>query len=186
MIRGQRRGRVPLSLADVTTVDHAAEVSPELLAVKPQDVEAIWGAVERLYKTGLQPAMSLVVRRRGQILLKRSIGCLRGNGLDEHEGDATPLSPDAPICLFSASKAVSAMLLHKLVDDGKLSLDDRVVDYIPDFAPHGKDRVTIRQLLAHRAGIPQLPITHPDPGLLRHWDAMVHLLCLAPPADPRF
>jgi CubicO group peptidase (beta-lactamase class C family) len=76
--------------------------------------------------------------------------------------------------------------VHKLVEEGKLRLDDRVSEYIPEFAAHGKDRVTIRQLLAHRAGIPQLPLRHADPSLLRHWDAMVSMLCMAPPFDPRF
>jgi CubicO group peptidase (beta-lactamase class C family) len=90
------------------------------------------------------------------------------------------------VCLFSASKAITALLLHKLVEDGALSLDDRVADHIPEFAAQGKARVTVRQLLAHRAGIPSLPVKHPDPSLLQHWDALVHLLCLAPPEDPRF
>ena len=180
-----RRVTVPRELAPITQIDHAAEVPPGELGVSERGVARIWGAVESLYRTGLQPAITLVVRRHGRILIKRSIGCLRGNGPGER-GERVALTPDAPMCLFSASKAITALLVHKLAEDGRLSLDDRVVDYIPEFAPHGKDRITIRQLLAHRAGIPTLPVQHPDPSLLQHWDAMVHLLCLAPPFDPRF
>jgi CubicO group peptidase (beta-lactamase class C family) len=117
--------------------------------------------------------------------MKRAIGNLRGNGPGERS-DREVLHPDASICLFSASKAITALLVHKLAEDGKLRLDDRVAEYLPEFAAHGKERVTIRQLLAHRAGIPQLPLRHADPSLLRHWDAMVSMLCMAPPFDPRF
>lgn len=182
---GYRRVAVPANLADVTRIDHAAEVKPGDAGMSETGIARIWTAVENVYRTGLQPALTIVVRRHGQIVMKRAIGCLRGNGPGERE-DRVVLDPDAPICLFSASKAISALLVHKLVEDGALRLDDRVATYIPEFAAHGKDRVTIRQLLAHRAGIPKLPIHHPDPSLLRHWDAMVSLLCLAPPFDPRF
>lgn len=148
-------------------------------------VQRIWQAAESLYRTGVHPAMTLVVRRHGKVVMKRAIGCLRGNAPGD-TGEQIALSPDAPICLFSASKAITALLLHKLVEDGKLSLDDRVAQHLPAFAAHGKGNVTIRQLLAHRAGIPTLPVKHPDPSLLQHWDALVHMLCMAPPFDPRF
>jgi CubicO group peptidase (beta-lactamase class C family) len=182
---GYRKVAVPDDLAEVTRIDHAAEVAPYSVGVREGGIDRIWSAVETLYRSGLQPAITIVVRRRGEIVMKRAIGCLRGNGPGERE-DRVVLEPDAPICLFSASKAITALLVHKLAEDGKLHLDDRVAQYIPEFAAHGKDRVTIRQLLAHRAGIPKLPIKHPDPSLLRHWDAMVSMLCLAPPFDPRF
>lgn len=179
------RVSVPRELSRVTQIDHAAECVPESVGMSAAGVARIWSAVEGVYRTGLQPAMTLVVRRHGRVVIKRAIGCLSGNGPGE-QGPQLPLSPDAPICLFSASKAIVALLVHKLAEQGKLHLDDRVADYIPEFAAHGKGVVTIRQLLAHRAGIPKLPIAHPDPDLLRHWDAMVHMLCLAPPFDPRF
>ena len=38
-------------------------------------------------------------------------------------------SPDTPFCLFSASKAVTAMVVHLLDDRGLLHIDDRVVEY---------------------------------------------------------
>ena len=129
--------------------------------------------------------MTLVVRRRGRIVLKRAIGSLRGN-LPGDPQPAVKLSPDAPISLFSASKAISSLLVHKLVELNKLSLQDRVAEHIPRFAARGKERVTLRQLLSHRAGIPLLPVSEPDPELLRHWDAIVDMLCAASPADARF
>ena len=67
----------------------------------------MWEAVEDLFRTGLQPAMTLVIRRGGKIVLKRGIGCVRGN-LPGQAGPAVPIHPDAPVSLFSASKAITA------------------------------------------------------------------------------
>jgi CubicO group peptidase (beta-lactamase class C family) len=180
-----RRVAVPDDLDDVVTIDRAAEADPKDLGLEPSRVAAVWDAVEDLYRTGLQPAMTLVVRRGGRIVLKRAIGSLRGN-LPGEEGPLEKLSPDAPISLFSASKAISALLVHKLAELNQLSLQDRVAEHIPKFAARGKERVTLRQLLSHRAGIPLLPVSEPDPELLRHWDAIVDMLCAASPADARF
>lgn len=181
----RQRVQVPKHLQALVTVDHAAEVPPERLGLQPERVEAVWAAVEQLYRTGLQPAITLVVRRHGQVVLKRAIGAVRGNAPGE-AGPLVPLHPDAPMCLFSASKAISALLIHKLAEDGKLSLDDRVAAYIPEFAAHGKHRVTIRELLAHRAGIPTIAVEAQGPELLRNWDLLVAMLCAAKPFDPRF
>ena len=177
--------KVPRNLSAITAIDHAAEASPSATGVSAEGVSRIWHAAENLYRTGVHPAITLVVRRRGQVVLKRSIGQQSGNAPGE-AGPLLPLTPDTPICLFSASKAITSLLVHKLVEDGKLRLDDAVAHHIPEFAAHGKGGVTIRQLLAHKAGIPTLPVKHPDPSMLRHWDALVHILCMAPPLDPRF
>lgn len=177
--------KVPRDIAPLCAIDHAAECAPQDTDVSEVARERIWSNLQSLYRTGVHPAITLVMRRHGKIVLKRSIGAVSGNAPGEG-GPIVPLHPDSPVCLFSASKAISALLLHKLVEDGKLRLEDRVAAHIPEFAAAGKGAVTVRQLLAHRAGIPTLPVKHPDPSLLQHWDALVHLLCLAPPFDPRF
>ncbi|TAJ53371.1 MAG: class A beta-lactamase-related serine hydrolase [Nevskiaceae bacterium] len=177
--------QVPKDLGPLSHIDHAAEFGEQDTGVSEADRERIWAAMQGLYRSGAHPAITLVMRRQGRIVLKRSIGRVSGNAPGEI-GPEVPLHPDSPVCLFSASKAITAILVHKLAEQGRLRLDDRVADYIPEFAARGKGAVTIRQLLAHRAGIPTLPVKHPDPSLLQHWDALVHLLCLAPPFDPRF
>ncbi|HUR42039.1 MAG TPA: serine hydrolase domain-containing protein [Verrucomicrobiae bacterium] len=176
---------MPRDIGRVVTIDRAAETDPKDVGLDPRRVEAIWTAVEDLYRTGLQPAMTMVVRREGKIVLKRAIGCISGNAPGD-DRPPVPLSPDTPISLFSASKAISALLVHKLVELNQLSLDDRVAEHIPKFAQRGKGKVTVRQLMAHRAGIPLLPIKDPDPDLLKHWDAIVDMLCAAAPADMKF
>ncbi len=57
----------------------------------------------------------------------------------------------APIA--SCSKWLTAALVMQFVDEGKLSLDDKVVTYLPEFGKYFKKHITIRQCLSHRTGI---------------------------------
>ena len=59
------RSRVPTDLAAVTTINYDAEVAPRAVEVADDGVERIWSAVERLYRSGIHPAIQLCVRRRG-------------------------------------------------------------------------------------------------------------------------
>ncbi len=89
---------------------------------------------------------------------------------------------DTPICLFSASKAISAMLLHLLAEQGEIHLLDPISYYIPEFAAEGKSLITIYQLLAHRAGVPGLG-EDVDPALLYEREEVVDRICRAEPLD---
>jgi CubicO group peptidase (beta-lactamase class C family) len=60
---------------------------------------------------------------------------------------------DAVSPVFSVSKGVSALTLSLLVQEGDLDLDRLVLDYWPEFAAGGKDRVTVRELLTHQVGL---------------------------------
>ena len=63
-------------------------------------------------------------------------------------------SRDAIVPVFSVTKGVGAICILHLVHAGLLELDRPIADYWPEFAAHGKDRVTVRDGLAHRAGVP--------------------------------
>src|SRR5262249_62279370 len=112
----------------------------------------------RLYERGIHPALALCVGRHGRVLLDRAIGHVRGNGPgDPPDGPRIPLTPDSPFVTLSASKAVTAMVIHLLDQQDLLRLDDPVCEYIPEFAANGKQWITIRHILIHRAGIQNLP-----------------------------
>jgi CubicO group peptidase (beta-lactamase class C family) len=69
------------------------------------------------------------------------------------------------------------MVIHKLDEERVLHVDDRVSDYIPDFRRYGKSRITIRHVLGHRAGIPNLPPEAVDLDLLAHPERVNEILC---------
>ena len=179
---------VPEDLDSVT--DIGEEVPAEEVGLAARVPQEIWARVEDLYRTGMHPAIGLCVRRHGAVLLDRSIGHARGNEPRSSGGAAaaTGLTTRTPINLFSAAKPVTAMLMHKLEEQGVLHLDDRVCDHIPEFARHGKERITLRHVLTHRAGIPELPEQAFDLDHLADPEAVLEILCdlvhSGPPGGP--
>ncbi len=176
--------RVPAALEPVTSVRPNAEVDPRQVGMAPAGPAAIWSAVERLYQSGVHPAIQLCLRRRGQVVIDRAIGHAAGNGPDDPpEARRVPVTPDTPFTIFSASKAITAMVVHLLDQRNVIRLDDPVCEYIPEFAAHGKQSITIRHFLAHRAGIPNLPPDAMNLDLLDKREEIVRLLCAAKPTS---
>ena len=180
--------RVPATLEGVTAIATVSEQPAGAGGLKADDVEAIWQAVEGLYRSRAYPGISICLRRRGEIVLNRSLGHARGNGpRDAATVPKQPLTPTTPICLFSASKAVTAVLIHKLAEEGAIDLDQRVAHYIPGFGRAGKSATTIADVLAHRGGFPTIELAPHERKveLLNDWDRVVELICKAPPSHTR-
>ncbi|ALE05711.1 hypothetical protein AL755_09915 [Arthrobacter sp. ERGS1:01] len=60
---------------------------------------------------------------------------------------------DTATVVFSCTKGIMSLLIGRLVQDGRLELDAPVTTYWPEFGANGKESVTVRELLAHRAGL---------------------------------
>ena len=175
--------RIPRDLEPVTEIDHASETPAAELGLDPEAVDGIWEAVEGLYRTGTHPGIQLSLRHRGRTVFNRSLGHARGNGPhDRPDGPGIAMTPDTPVCYFSASKAVTALLVHMLAEDGLINLLDPVSFYCPEFAQNGKRNITLHQILSHRGGIPGLPVDTPLDAL---WDEreIWRLLCEARPIE---
>jgi CubicO group peptidase (beta-lactamase class C family) len=82
--------------------------------------------------------------------------------------------------MYSAGKPFVALLALRQVDAGRLELDAPVASVWPDFAQAGKEGVTVRQALCHRAGVPAIrrSLTNDD---LWNWDTMVGALAATEP-----
>lgn len=179
-----RRARVSPDVERVTTIRPGREVDPRAVGVAPGDVGRIWRAVERLYRSGLHPALQLCVRRYGGVLIDRTIGYVRGNGPDDPPDAPKVLAtPDTPFCALSASKAVTAMVVHLLDQQNLIRLDDPICEYVPEFAAHGKQWITIRHVLTHRAGIPNLPPRIMRLERLDDLEEVMDILCDAAPVS---
>ncbi len=172
---GTKRCRLPRDLEQVLDV---GPEDPGGSDVPAADVERVWDAVQAIYATGVHPALSLCVRRHGVVVLNRAIGHARGNSpQDPPDAPKLSVSTETPFDIFSASKAITAIVIHKLDEKHVLHLEDRVCDFIPEFAKHGKDRITLRHLLAHKAGIPNLPPDAMDLDLLGQPEKVVEIMC---------
>ena len=67
--------------------------------------------------------------------------------------DTRPVEPDSLFLSFSTTKGVAALAVHQLVDRGQLDLDAPVATYWPEFAANGKERVLVRHVMSHTAGV---------------------------------
>jgi CubicO group peptidase (beta-lactamase class C family) len=77
---------------------------------------------------------------------------LWGGVRDARNGE--PWSKDTLVLVYSTSKGLAAMTLALAHSRGWLDYDQRVASYWPEFAQEGKGEITVRQLLAHEAGLP--------------------------------
>ena len=82
---------------------------------------------------------------------------------------------DTILNLFSCTKTFAAVAALQLVEQGKLELDAPVARWWLEFAAAGKERVTLRQLLCHRAGLPALHAPLPAEALY-DWAQMTSAL----------
>lgn len=87
---------------------------------------------------------------------------------------------DTLINIFSSGKPIVAVVLLQMVAEGRLSLDTPLVEYWPEFALHGKHRITLRHVLSHQAGLPAIAEQQPAEALY-DWAHMVKAVVETPP-----
>ena len=87
---------------------------------------------------------------------------------------------DTLLNLFSCTKTFAAVAALQLVGEGRLELDAPVARYWPEFEQAGKQGITVRQLLSHRAGLPAIrePLA---PEVLYDWTTMTAALAAETP-----
>lgn len=97
-----------------------------------------------------------------------------------NEAGTRPWTADTLVNVYSVGKGLLSVLVLQLVDAGLLSLDTPISSVWPEFAAHGKERVTVRDALCHRAGVPAIrePLTDAD---LSDWERMTSALAASEP-----
>jgi CubicO group peptidase (beta-lactamase class C family) len=85
------------------------------------------------------------------------------------------------VIVYSATKGLAAMTLALAHSRGWLDYDERVSTYWPEFAQQGKERITVRQLLAHQAGLYALDVPL-DRALVADLDRLAAVLARQKPA----
>lgn len=147
---------MPKSIGSVTT--RGEEEPARAGGLTNARVDRMWKSAVDLYRAGVHPALQLCVRRNGAVVINRAIGHARGNGpQDPKDAPKERATPDTPFCVYSTSKGITALVVHMLHERGALDIEDRIVDYIPDYGKYGKDEIQIAHVLAHRAGVTQIP-----------------------------
>lgn len=140
MINGLRL-RLALALFLVATAGVQAQPTVDLAALDAYLVQA--------QKDWPVPGFSVAIVKGGRVVLEKGYGVRR-------VGTNEPVDEHTLYAIASNSKAFTAAALARLVDDGKLSWDDRVVDHLPYFRLYDdyvSRETRIRDLLSHRGGL---------------------------------
>lgn len=109
--------------------------------------------VDSLINKGLAdsayPGAVLYVGYKGSIIYKNAFGHFT------YDKNAAPMKLDAMFDMASVTKVMATTTAAMLLcDEGKLQLDKKVCEYLPEFGNNGKENVTIRNLLLHNSGLP--------------------------------
>lgn len=92
-----------------------------------------------------------------------------------------PWTADTLSLSFSTTKGVASTLLHLFADRGSLDYDAPVVRYWPEFGQAGKERITVRQLMCHEAGLYSIFDMVDHASEMLDWDLMISRLAAATP-----
>jgi serine-type D-Ala-D-Ala carboxypeptidase len=132
------------------TGDGLPAKAPSAVGMSAARLANIDRVIERGIRAGGYPGAAVVVGRKGAAVWEKGFGRLGWTS------DANEVVPERSIYdLASLTKVVgTTTAVMILFDEGKIHLDDRVIQYIPEFGGGAKDNVTIRQLLEHRSGLP--------------------------------
>ena len=86
------------------------------------------------------------------------------------------VDPHTVVPIYSTSKGVPAAALTRLIWEGKLSPDQPVADFWPEFAKNGKERTLVRHLLNHTSGLRQRFAEQKTYELVADWPYMIHVI----------
>ncbi|MNQ70632.1 D-alanyl-D-alanine carboxypeptidase precursor [compost metagenome] len=135
--------------------------------------EAVKEAFAELFNDPQERGAALCIQVGGETVVDLWAGMADKDGLE-------PWHTDTILNLYSCTKAFTAAAALQLVGEGKLELDAPVTRLWPEFGAAGKQHITLRQLLSHRAGLPAIRQPLP-PEALYDWDTMTAALAAEQP-----
>jgi uncharacterized protein YbbC (DUF1343 family)/CubicO group peptidase (beta-lactamase class C family) len=113
-----------------------------------QRLERIDSGVENSIKRGDCPGAVVLIVHDDQVVFRKAFGNIA------LQPEKKPLTPEAVFDMASITKPVStATSIWILIEQGKLRIADKVINYWPEFAANKKDAITIEHLLLHTSGL---------------------------------
>ena len=131
------------------------------LGVDADRLSVIDRIAEEGIEEGAYPGCQIAVWKDGYEVYNKAFGthC----GVSRTGGDSIPVTPDDVYDIASMTKTSATLLaVMKLYDRGRLSLTDRVSDYLPFLLDTDKRDITVRQLLLHESGLPSTILFYRD------------------------
>lgn len=148
--------------------------SAALTLVWPKGTMMDWADVtaflEKERQVGTMPGAALIASKKGKVVFKQGMGTYCSLARKDD-----PLQMNVRHPLYSFSKLVSATVVAMAHQDGLIDYDAPAKTYIPEFVGGGKEKITLRHLLTHSAGIPNVPL-----GAVRseaEWKSAIASVC---------
>ncbi len=151
-----RRACLVLSIAACSGVAFAAPPAPaaapavaDAAAAVPADLQDLDAYVERVREQFDVPGIAVAIVKDDRVVFERGYGVRR-------LGEPAKVDAHTQFAIASNTKAFTAASISILADEGKLELDDRVIDHLPWFRmsdPYITREMRVRDLLAHRSGL---------------------------------
>ncbi|HEV2365665.1 MAG TPA: serine hydrolase domain-containing protein [Caulobacteraceae bacterium] len=142
----------------------------------PPRFSAVRAAFEANFADGLELGARFCLALEGEIVVD-----LIGGWADRPR--TRPFAADTLTPVFSTTKAIAALMIARLVGEGRLAYETRAAEVWPEFGQAGKDSVTVGQALSHQAGLcgPPGPM---DPDEWFDWEAICARLAAMAPLWP--
>lgn len=147
----------PAIAQHASATPHARADSPKLHAVLDPILDPI---MEKAVADHEIPGAVLLIGHNGRVVYRKAFG--------ERSLEPTrePMTADTIFDLASLTKCIATTTsVMKLVQDGRVRLNDPVAKYLPEFAQNGKQDITVRELFTHYSGLaPDLDLKAPWQG----------------------
>jgi CubicO group peptidase (beta-lactamase class C family) len=144
---------IVLAPADATRAPRGLglpRATPESVEMSSMRLAAVQRVITRGHREGGFPGAAAIIGRKGRSILQSAVGTT------SWQPGAPAVSVDSTIYdLASLTKVVgTTTAIMLLYDEGKVTLDEPVKTYLPEFSGGMRDSVTVRHLLTHRSGLP--------------------------------
>jgi CubicO group peptidase (beta-lactamase class C family) len=120
--------------------------------------------IDQLVESGAERGIQVAVYHHGEMVVDAVAGVA-----DPATG--RKVESGTPFYNFSICKGAASTVVHILAERGHFGYDTPLVDLWPEFGAHGKEKVTVRHVLSHTAGVPAIPLTTTIEDLC-DWDRM--------------
>ncbi len=147
-------------------------VAPRRLRAAPADpLPKTLAVLRRGMERGLHLGAQLYVAHDGRTVADVGLG---------EASPGVPMTEDTLMTWYSSTKPLTSMCVGQCWERGRVDLDAPVANYLPEFAPHGKDRITLRHVLTHTSGFPNADLAV---RFRRPWAEVIAAICAAKPED---
>lgn len=123
---------------------------PAAAGLSAARLQSVYHFLDEAVRLGKVPGAAILVARHGIPMAPRAFGKLNP------APGAPSIRPDTIFLLASITKPVVVSALMLLVERGLLLLDDPAAEYVPEFGNNGKEAITLRHLMTHTSGLPDM------------------------------